>query len=118
MFPYTESLSVAMTVLEIVDTIVSNSTARPFGSAWVEAMDNGREQGLALYSSYKGNFVKFMVAQSRGSDSIVIYESTRYGDNTPTDEEYRNQVTYSYNQPYEAAEYIVERLNHKREMPC
>ena len=114
MFRFTESLSVAMAVMEIAHSIIESTGSRHIsGCTWLECMDNGREQGLSLYYTCNGDFVKFMVCQCRRSDSITIYESERYGSNTPNDEEYHNSVTFSYNQPYEAADYIAEKLKNR-----
>ena len=78
----------------------------------VEPYLNGRENGFAV--KLRSGNEKVVFSQHRRSDDIVVYSDKYHRfsmqGNSPTDEIYYNRQTFSPNDYYRAAEFVVQRL--------
>jgi len=80
------------------------------GTIYVEAYQNGREQGITIWDTRKQGLSEertYFVAEHRNSDSIVVYKGT-YAMQSVSENAYHHQ--HSFNNSEEAAEWIIEQL--------
>ena len=113
MLSFKGNLQVAFTVLSCVEQQLNSDD--DVSLFHVECYANGREHGFAIkgYGVVKGGFgVAF--SENRNSDSIVVYVG-KYNDfgmagNVPSEDVYRASKHFAYNEIYEAARLIVEKV--------
>lgn len=95
---FARSLAV-LQVLEANDRIANNEKRW-----WIEAYQNGREQGIIIWEPS----LAYYVAQHRNSDQIVVYKGS-YNMQSISDDAYENKKFFSTID--DAVEWLVEELD-------
>jgi hypothetical protein len=104
------NMKVADAVLAIIESLLSDEV-----TFYCEPYQNGREHGWSLYDNTMTRQVCF--SEYRNSDSIVVYAGTprdfSMQGNTPNDKVYHESRSFSYDEHYEAAKFILDYLPEK-----
>jgi len=92
----------ALAILSILETNehLSNNENR----WWVEAYQNGREQGILFWNSGK---VAYYLSEHRNSDQIVVYKGS-YNMQSLSDDAYQHSNFFSHVE--DAVDWLVEEL--------
>lgn len=102
------SFSIALSIMHML--LASEKLA--FGlegssSIWIEAYQNGREQGITIWDTRGSDATAYYVAIARRSDQVVVYKG-KYSMQSISDDAYMHQNYF--NTTEEAAQFIIEQL--------
>lgn len=109
-----KSLVVAEAVVEAAMQIINSDEGMPAAlpegdnsdfRTIVEAYQNGREQGLIVWPTFKSE-ICYYVCQSRRSDSICIYKG-KYAMQSISEDAYKHPNTFAPGETEKAAEWLV-----------
>jgi hypothetical protein len=111
----TNNLLVAETILSAVNAHLSGQDNYDLDLVWVEAYQNGREQGysIAAYNKKGLNPLKISFSENRNSDAIVVYAGEHSNQGLSHDA-YGHAQYFRYGEYQKAAEYICSLLPKKQ----
>lgn len=96
-----------VTAETVVNMVLSSESLKPEVNAYVEAYQNGREQGLQIWQPNKDR--TFLICEHRNSDAITVYVG-KYAMQGMSDDAYRH--IHSFDRDFDkASEWIIEQLN-------
>jgi len=99
----------SLVVAEAVVNLVQNSPEAAEVDCYIESYQNGREQGLMLWSScaFKQRAQAIYIAQCRNSDQILICVGN-YSMQSISEDAYSHKNLYKHNDYAGAAEFVLE----------
>lgn len=81
-------------------------------TVYVEAYQNGREQGVAIQAYRDGTFRSLHISESRNSDQIMMYPNNKAMQGL-NDESYKNALCFNPGEYTKAVKDAVEFLRNK-----